>query len=391
MFGWHSSRLGPEHLRPTGRQHHHEPQYAGGGGYRHGLALYGKTLVAIGAGEYHSLVLCSDGTLAAWGWNYDGELGDNTTMNRTMPVAVDTGTNSALSGKAVAAIAAGDDHNLALCSDGTLAAWGYNAWGQLGNETNVGCLFNCGSFNQLVPVAVTVALVDAYLGVSALYGKTVMAVAAGSSTSFASCSDGSVAVWGWNPYGQLGSYYAPPAADDISIPVALCTTTNYFGISALSNKTVVTIAAYGEHSVALCSDGTAAAWGNNQFSQIGDGTTTTRYIPVAVKTTPLAASQRFTHLSVGCEAFHTLAVVAGPPASQVILTGAQTLTNGAFQFGFTNTPGAFFGVVATTNPALPLSNWTTLTGLTEVSAGQFQFSDPQAPNGPQRFYRVRSP
>jgi len=83
--------------------------------------------------------------------------------------------------------------------------------------------------------------------------------------------------------------------------------------------------------------------------------------------------------------------VAGPPASQVILTGAQTLTNGAFQFGFTNTPGAFFGVVATTNPALPLSNWTTLTGLTEVSAGQFQFSDPQAPNGPQRFYRVRSP
>jgi hypothetical protein len=40
---------------------------------------------------------------------------------------------------------------------------------------------------------------------------------------------------------------------------------------------------------------------------------------------------------------------------------------------------------------MPLSNWTTLGAATEVSPGQFQFTDPQATNTPQRFYRVRSP
>jgi hypothetical protein len=64
---------------------------------------------------------------------------------------------------------------------------------------------------------------------------------------------------------------------------------------------------------------------------------------------------------------------------------------GAFQFAFTNTPGAVFTVLATTNPVLPLSNWTVLGGVTEVSPGHFQFADPQATNSPRRFYRVRSP
>ena len=73
------------------------------------------------------------------------------------------------------------------------------------------------------------------------------------------------------------------------------------------------------------------------------------------------------------------------------MSGAQTLTNGAFQFAFTNTPGAFFSVLATTNPALPFTNWTPLDGLAEVSPGQFQFTDPQATNSTQRYYRVRSP
>jgi hypothetical protein len=55
-----------------------------------------------------------------------------------------------------------------------------------------------------------------------------------------------------------------------------------------------------------------------------------------------------------------LALMAAPPAPAITLTGAQTLTDGSSQSAFTNTPGAFFGVQATTNPALPLSNWTTL-------------------------------
>lgn len=74
----------------------------------------------------------------------------------------------------------------------------------------------------------------------------------------------------------------------------------------------------------------------------------------------------------------------------IALTGSELLPNGAFQVSFTNTPGASFSAMATTNLALPLSNWTALGGVTEGSPGQFQFTDPQATNRPQRFYRVRA-
>jgi hypothetical protein len=80
-----------------------------------------------------------------------------------------------------------------------------------------------------------------------------------------------------------------------------------------------------------------------------------------------------------------------PVPAATTLTDARRLTNGALQFAFTNTAGALFGVLAATNPTLPLTNWTALGGVTEVSPGQFQFTDPQTANTPRRFYRVRAP
>ena len=79
------------------------------------------------------------------------------------------------------------------------------------------------------------------------------------------------------------------------------------------------------------------------------------------------------------------------PMPPIILANPAKVANGAFQFSFTNTPGWPFTVFGATNPALPLSNWTTLTGLTEAPPGQFQFLDSQATNTPRRFYRVTSP
>src|ERR1022692_2535690 len=67
------------------------------------------------------------------------------------------------------------------------------------------------------------------------------------------------------------------------------------------------------------------------------------------------------------------------------------MTNGTFQFAFTNSVGALFGVLATTNLSLPLTNWTTLGGATEISPGQFQFADPQETNNSLRFYKILSP
>jgi WD40 repeat protein len=83
--------------------------------------------------------------------------------------------------------------------------------------------------------------------------------------------------------------------------------------------------------------------------------------------------------------------ISVPVPTATTLTGAKRLTNGAFQFSFTNNVGALFGVLATTNPALPSTNWTLLSGVTEVCPGQFQFTDLQATNTPRRFYRLRSP
>ena len=83
--------------------------------------------------------------------------------------------------------------------------------------------------------------------------------------------------------------------------------------------------------------------------------------------------------------------VSVPVPEAVGLTGARVLADGSFQFAFTNSIGAIFGVLATTNPGLPMSNWTLLGGAIEVTPGQFQFTDTQAGGSLTRFYRMRSP
>ena len=125
----------------------------------------------------------------AWGCNDSGQLGNGTTTDSDVPVAV-----SGLGG--VTAIAAGADHSLALLSDGTVMAWGYNGSGQLGNGTTT---------DSDVPVAV-----------SGLSG-TVTAIAGGGTHSLALLSDGTVMAWGRNGSGQLGN----GTTTDSHVPVAV--------------------------------------------------------------------------------------------------------------------------------------------------------------------------
>jgi alpha-tubulin suppressor-like RCC1 family protein len=168
-------------------------------------ALSGKTVVAIVAGSSHSGALCADGTLATWGYNGNGQLGDYTTTARSVPVTVNRALGiSALSSRTVTAIAAGGWHTLALCSDGTVTGWGANSDGELG-DTSV--------WDRPAPVTV-----NTNAGVSALAGKHVVAIAGGQLHSVALCSDGTAAAWGYNYYGQLGNGTTTPSVIPVQVP-----------------------------------------------------------------------------------------------------------------------------------------------------------------------------
>ena len=104
---------------------------------QHSSHAAGVASGSISAGNEHSLALKPDGTVWAWGNNGGGALGDGTTTERHSPVQVLAGACSGcgtfLTG--IIAVSAGAGHSLALKSDGTVWAWGYNAEGQLGNNT----------------------------------------------------------------------------------------------------------------------------------------------------------------------------------------------------------------------------------------------------------------
>jgi len=290
--------------------------------------LFGKTVVAIAAGEYHSLALCSDGTVASWGYNNNGQLGNNSTINSSIPVAVIT-AGTPLAGKAVTALSAGYLHSLALCSDGTLAAWGHNAYAQLGNNSNV---------NSSVPVAVSTAGTP-------LGGKVVTAAVAGAYFNLALCSDGTLTTWGNNYYGQLGDAsntqrMAPVAVHTMDTP--------------LDGMTVTAVAAGGYHAMAVCADGTLAAWGYNYFGQLGNDTFMDSNVPIKVSTAMLAWGERFVLAGAGQSAFHSLGIVAEPspypvvkttPATSVTTTSA-TLNGTVNPNGFTTAAAFQYGTTA---------------------------------------------
>jgi alpha-tubulin suppressor-like RCC1 family protein len=240
-------------------------------------ALAGRTVVAVSAGPYHNLALCADGGIVAWGYNNYGQLGDGTTTNSPVPVAVKR--VGALAGKTAIAVAAGSYHSFALCSDGTVAGWGYNDEGELGNGGNTG---------SLQPVAAG----------GVLTGKRVSSIAAGQYHAIALCTDGTVAAWGYNHRGQLGTGGTTASV----VPVAITAS------GVLAGRVVKAVSASGSHTLALCADGTVAAWGLNSYGQLGDGTTTDRKLPVVVDPSGILAGKTVTAIAAGIE--HSLATCA---------------------------------------------------------------------------------
>lgn len=197
---------------------------------------------SIAAGGWHSLAVCTDSTVKAFGENASGELGDGTTNDSNIPVSV-----IGLSG--IISVSGGGDqleaHSLALQTNGTVWSWGSNIYGGLGNGTTT---------NTTIPGQVT-----------GLTGAK--AISAGGWHSVALKNDSTVWTWGWNTDGQLGD----GTFTDKSIP------TQVPGLTG-----VIAIAAGTYHVLALKKDGTVWAWGDNISGQIGDNTTIDRNTPVQV-------------------------------------------------------------------------------------------------------------
>lgn len=196
----------------------------------------------IAAGGWHSLSVCSDSTIKAFGENASGQLGDGTTVDKSTAVAV-----AGLSG--IVAVSGGGDqleaHSMALKANGTVWAWGSNLYGGLGNGTTV---------NSMAPVQAQ--------------GLTnVKQISAGGWHSVALRNDGTVWAWGWNTDGQLGDGTVIDKSTPQQVP----------GLSG-----IVKIAAGTYHVLALKNDGTVWAWGDNVSGQIGDGTTVDKTSPVQV-------------------------------------------------------------------------------------------------------------
>jgi RHS repeat-associated protein len=247
---------------------------------------------AIAAGESSAFALRADHTIAAWGLNTSNQLGDGTVTQRNAPVSVSGISNASL-------IASGGFHGIALRTDGTVATWGLGSDGQLGNG---------GTANASTPVTVT-----------ALTGKNITTVDAGRSMSLAIGSDGTVYTFGDNTYGQLGNGSVTDATSptqpadgygidqasspgganhtltiraDGTVSASGLNTNGQLGdgtttqrqtpvlVNGLKNITATATGQY--HSVALDSSGNVWTWGSNSNGQLGDGTTTERHLPVRV-------------------------------------------------------------------------------------------------------------
>jgi alpha-tubulin suppressor-like RCC1 family protein len=194
---------------------------------------------AIASSNTHNLAIKNDGTLWAWGSNNFGQIGDGTIgILRIMPTQIGTETNWQK-------VAVGQNHSIALKTDGTLWTWGNNNSGQLGDGTIV---------NKNVPTQIGTA-------------TNWQNIDGGSGFTIATKTTGTFWAWGDNQYGQLGD----GTIINKNTPTQIGSATNWNLISAT-----------GGHVLATKTTGTLWAWGKNNFGQLGDGTLINRSIPTQI-------------------------------------------------------------------------------------------------------------
>jgi len=195
----------------------------------------------VSTGLAHTCAVMSDGTAKCWGYNAYGQLGDNSTIEKSLPVNV-TDLNN------VSQIAAGYNFTCALLTSGGVECWGSNSYGQLGIESNDSARYE--------PVQVS--------GLD----SGVLAITAGAFHACALLTSGEVKCWGFNRDGELGDGTTINKSSPVSV-------------SGLSGVAAIEAGWY--HTCAILSEGVGVkCWGSNGNGELGDGTTIQRTSPVDV-------------------------------------------------------------------------------------------------------------
>jgi alpha-tubulin suppressor-like RCC1 family protein len=197
---------------------------------------------SVAAGDGETCVLLAGGTVACWGANDSGQLGDGSTSGPELclgqlPCSTTPGVVSGVSG--ATAVATSGSEACAVLSSGAVECWGSNLGGELGYETD-------GSSASGYPVSSVPTMV------SGLTQAT--AVGVGSLYACALLRDGTIQCWGTNASGQLGN----GSTTDSTTPVQVSDVT---GAAA--------IAVGGGHTCALMADGTVVCWGGNDYGELG--------------------------------------------------------------------------------------------------------------------------
>jgi alpha-tubulin suppressor-like RCC1 family protein len=257
-----------------------------GGGYTLGASAAGLsgatstpfavtlTFAAVTTGDLHTCGVTAAGPAYCWGDNASGQLGDGTTLSRSSPVLV-------AGGLSFAAVTAGALHTCGVTAAGAASCWGFNFSGQLGDGTKT-------SRSSPVPVAGGLSFAAVTAGSAHTCGVT------RGSTPLAGLR---AYCWGRNTEGELGD----GTTIDRSSPVLV---EEPPGVSFLA----VTAGGFHTCGVTTVAGDAPYCWGDNDFGQVGDGTTTSRPSPELV-----AGGLSFAAVTAG--ALHTCGVTAPGAAS----------------------------------------------------------------------------
>jgi alpha-tubulin suppressor-like RCC1 family protein len=222
-----------------------------------------KKIIAISAGNWHSLGLDNAGNVYSWGYNSSGQLGHGNTTNRLVPTKIE----NIIGYKKIIEISAGSMHNLVLDDGGNVYSWGYNYYGNLGHGDTT---------TRLEPKKI----------VKIIGGKKIRAISAGFLQNLVLDNAGKVYSFGRNIDGELGH-----GSDKIyNVPTH---------ITDISNATA--ISSGGRHSLVLDGYGNVYSFGLGQEGQLGHVDTGNRHVPAHI-----TAISNATAISAGAQ--HSLVV-----------------------------------------------------------------------------------